>query len=300
MLSITIIFFLVIVFLFTRLFAFKKEVKKVRMQLQNYNNRMTNKKIDMALFDKNIENLGAEINRLIELYVNENKKRVHFEQEQQQVITNMSHDLRTPLTSILGYIQMAKAIDISVEERRELLSIAENRAKRLETLLNDFFDLSVIESSVSLISEPINIKKITIEILMSFYDRFNEKNMKPIIHMPEYDIMIISDESAITRVVENLFSNAFIHSDGNIVISLEERDSMARLVVKNDTHKLTEKDVNRMFDRFYMADQSRLGNSTGLGLSIVKGMMEKMNGKVTGQLNDGQLSIICEWELAKK
>src|SRR5690625_5634008 len=95
MLLVTIIFFLVIVFLFTRLFAFKNEVKKVRKQLQNYNNRMTNKKIDMALFDKNIEHLGLEINGLIDLYVTENKKRVHFEQEQQQVITNMSHDLRS-------------------------------------------------------------------------------------------------------------------------------------------------------------------------------------------------------------
>src|SRR5699024_9561086 len=139
MLLVTIIFFLVIVFLFTRLFAFKKEVKKVRMQLQNYNNRMTNKKIDMVLFDKNIENLGVEINRLIDLYVTENKKRINFEQEQQQVIKNMSHDLRTPLTSIIGYVQMAKSINISDEERKELLSIAENHAKRLETLLNDFF-----------------------------------------------------------------------------------------------------------------------------------------------------------------
>ncbi len=297
MLSVTIVIFLITVCLFTRLVAFKKEVKKVRMQLQHYNNRITNKKIDMALFDNNIEGLGLEINRLIDLYVTENKKRIHFEQEQQKLIANMSHDLRTPLTSILGYIQMAKAIDISSEEREKLLSIAENRANRLETLLNDFFDLSIIESTDYLKSEPINIKKVIIEILMSFYDRFNEKNLKPIIQMPEYDVNIISDESAVKRVIENLVSNAIIHSDGNIVILLEEKESKARLIVKNDTHSLTEKDVNRMFDRFYMADQSRLGNSTGLGLSIVKSFMEKMNGKISGQLDGGQLSIICEWRI---
>lgn|SRR5690625_3379027 len=301
MLYITIIIFSVTVFLFTRLFAFKKEVKKMRMQLKNYNNRMTNKKIGMALLDKNIENLALEINRLIDLYVTENRKRIHFEQEQQQAIANISHDLRTPLTSILGYIQMAEATDIPDEERKELLTIAKSRAKRLETLLNDFFDLSVIESADHhLTSDQINIRNVAIDVLINFYDRFNEKNMEPIIHMPEHDVIIISDESAVTRVIENLISNAITHSDGNIIISLEEKDSKARLTVKNDTHSLTEKDVKRMFDRFYMADQSRLGNSTGLGLSIVKSFMEKMNGKIIGQLNDGQLSIVCEWRIVKK
>src|SRR5699024_6883519 len=111
---------------------------------------------------------------------------------------------------------------------------------------------------------------------------------------------IISDESAVKRVIENLVSNAITHSDGNIIISLEEKDSKAILNVINDTHTLTEDDVGSMFDRFYMADQSRLGNSTGLGLSIVKSIMEKMNGKIISRLSDGQLSIVCEWPIIKK
>src|SRR5699024_7342968 len=261
----------------------------------------TNKKIDITLLDKDIENLGLEINKLMDLYVTENRKRVHFEQKQQQAIANMSHDLRTPLTSILGYIQMAKATDISDEEREELLAVAKSRAKRLETLLNDFFDLSVIESAdYHLTSDQINMRNVTIDVLINFYDRFKEKSMEPTIHMPEHDVIIISDESAVTRVIENLISNAISHSVGNIIISLEEKDSMARLTVRNDTRLLTEKDVNRMFDRFYMADQSRLGNSTGLGLSIVKSFMEKMNGKIFGQLDGRQLSIICEWRIMNK
>src|SRR5690625_247901 len=146
MLYITIILILMTVFLITRLFSLKKEVKKISKQLQSYNNQKTNKKIDMALLDKDIENLGVEINRIIDLYVTENRKRVQFEYEQQQAIANMSHDLRTPLTSILGYIQLAEAKDTSDDEKKELLMIAKNRAKRLEALLKDFFELSVIES----------------------------------------------------------------------------------------------------------------------------------------------------------
>lgn len=300
MLYAAIIIFVITVFFITRLFALKKEVKKISKQLQHYNSRKTNKKVDMALFDKDIENLGLEINKLIDLYVTENRKRVRFENEQKQAIANMSHDLRTPLTSILGYIQMAEGDDVTADERKELLAIANKRAKRLETLLKDFFELSIIESTDHhLKSERINLRILTIDVLMSFYDRFHERNMEPIIHMPEKDVFIIADESAVTRVMENLLSNAIIHSNGNIMISLEEIDSTARLIVKNDANSLTEQDASRIFDRFYMADRSRSGKSTGLGLSIVKSFMEKMNGKITGHLNDGQLSIICEWKAAE-
>lgn len=301
MLYLAIILIIIILFFYVRLFSLKKEVKKITRQLQNYNNRKSNKKIDMSLLDKNVENLGIEINKLIDLYVAENRKRIRFEDEQKQGIANMSHDLRTPLTSILGYIQMAEEDAVSEQERIELLSIAKNRANRLKALLEEFFELSVIESSDYLLkSERINLKKITIDILMNLYDRFHEKQLEPEIHMLDDDVFIMADESAITRVIENLISNAITHADGNIIIILEEKDTTARLIVKNDAYSLNEENADLMFDRFYKADQSRSSKSTGLGLSIVKSLMEKMNGSITGYLLDGQLSIICEWKKLKK
>ena len=286
-----------VIFFFTRLLYFKKEVKKIRKQLQNYNNQRTNKKIDMTLLEQDIESLGIEINYLIDLHVKEKRGKIRFESELKQTIANMSHDLRTPLTSILGYIQMAESSKVPEGERREYLSIAKSRAKRLEALLNDFFELSVIESAdYELKLERFNMKNITIDVLMSFFDRFNDQNIEPIINMPERDVFITADKSAVIRVIENLISNAITHSDGNIVVSLEETESVVRFIVQNEAHTLTEKDVEHFFDRFYMADTSRTGKSTGLGLSIVKSFMEKMNGEVTAQLKDGQLSIISEWK----
>nr|WP_212119810.1 HAMP domain-containing sensor histidine kinase [Niallia circulans] len=297
---VAIFIFIIAVLLLTRLFALKKEVKKISKQLEKYNDRKTNKKIEMALFDKNMEKLGLEINKLIDLYVAENRKRIRYENEQKQAIANMSHDLRTPLTSILGYIQMAEEEDVTADERKELLSIANKRAKRLETLLKDFFELSIIESTDHhLKSEQINLRNLTIDVLISFYDRFQERNMEPTIHIPEKDVFIIADESAVTRVIENLLSNAIVHSDGNIIISLEEQASTVKLSVRNDAYSLTDEDARLMFDRFYKADRSRSGKSTGLGLSIVKSFMEKMSGEVTGHLNEGQLIIICEWKAAE-
>ncbi|WP_066189965.1 sensor histidine kinase [Gracilibacillus timonensis] len=287
-------------FLLIRCMTLKKEVKKVSQQLQKYNHRKTNKKIDVSLLDKDIERLGWEINQLIDWHVSEHRKRIYFQKEQQQAVANMSHDLRTPLTSILGYIQMAENQDIAETERKELLAVAKKRAYRLEALLNDFFELSTIESKdYELQSERINLKNVVTDVLMSFYDRFHKQNREPIMDMPEAAISIVADKSAVTRVVENLLSNAIAHSEGNIEIVVEGAGTKARLVVNNKAHSLTEQDISRMFDRFYMADHSRTNASTGLGLSIVKSFMEKMGGTTRGKLVDGKLSIICEWQCAK-
>ena len=290
---------LIAIFLIARLLALKKEMKNMVAQLRKYNNRQTDKKIDLSLFDKNLEQLGTEVNKLMDLYVDENRKRTRFEKELKQMIANMSHDLRTPLTSITGYIQMAEKENIPPEERGELLAIAKSRAKRLESLLNEFFELSVIESNDYLLkSEGINLRNVTIEVLISFYDRFQEKGMEPVLSITDEDVFIRGDTSAAARVMENLFANAIKHSEGKIQISLQEQNGTVRLMVKNDASSLTDEAVRRMFDRFYMADQSRTGKSTGLGLSIVKSLMEKMGGKVTAKLKDEQLSIICEWKSA--
>lgn len=285
----------------TRLFSFKNEVRKIVKQLQLYNNRKTNKKIDITLIDQDIEHLGVEVNRLIDLYVMENRKRVLFEKEQRQAVANMSHDLRTPLTSIIGYIQIANNENLSEVEKEELLAIAFDRAKRLERLLNDFFELSVLESTdYELKLQRINLTKLLTEVLVSFYDRFQEKRLEPTIEGLENNVTIFADHSAVIRVIENLLSNTLKHADGNIMIRLEEQNGVASLMITNDALSLTEQDVQHMFDRFYMADQSRSGKSTGLGLSIVKSLMEKMNGSISSKLNDGQLSIICEWKTVKK
>jgi len=285
----------------TRLFSFKNEVRKIVRQLQLYNNRKTNKKIDITLIDQDIEHLGVEVNRLIDLYVMENRKRVLFEKEQRQAVANMSHDLRTPLTSIIGYIQIANNENLSEVEKEELLAIAFDRAKRLERLLNDFFELSVLESTdYELKLQRINLTKLLTEVLVSFYDRFQEKRLEPTIEGLENNVTIFADHSAVTRVIENLLSNTLKHADGNIMIRLEEQNGVASLMITNDALSLTEQDVQHMFDRFYMADQSRSGKSTGLGLSIVKSLMEKMNGSISSKLNDGQLSIICKWKTVKK
>jgi len=288
---------LLIVFL-TQLLFIKKQLKNITEQLKNYNMRKTDKKIDITLLNKDIESIASEINNLIDLHIQSNTEKKSAERQLKQAIANMSHDLRTPLTSILGYIQLMEDDGISDEERKQYLRIAKDRTKRLQTLLNDFFELSVIESvDYSLKLENLNIKSIVEETIINLYDKFNEKQIVPNIQMPKEKVSINADESATRRVIENLVSNAIKYSYRNIAIILEKSKTTVDLTISNDAENLTEKDVELFFDRFYMADQTRSGKGTGLGLSIAQSLMDKMNGELSAELKDGYLHMKCSWAL---
>lgn len=288
---------LLIVFL-TQLLFIKKQLKNITEQLKNYNMRKTDKKIDITFLNREIESIASEINNLIDLHIQSNTEKKSAERQLKQAIANMSHDLRTPLTSILGYIQLMEDDGISDEERKQYLRIAKDRTKRLQTLLNDFFELSVIESvDYSLKLENLNIKSIVEETIINLYDKFNEKQIVPDIQMPKEKVSINADESATKRVIENLVSNAIKYSYRNIAIILEKSKTTVDLTISNDAENLTEKDVELFFDRFYMADQTRSGKGTGLGLSIAQSLMDKMNGELSAELKDGYLHMKCSWAL---
>ena len=291
----------ILAFIFlSHLLFIKKELKNILNQLKNYNIRKTEKKIDITLLDKDIEKMTIEINNLIDLHALSNIEKKSAERELKQAIANISHDLRTPLTSILGYIKKKKKPEVTDEERKEYLAIAKDRAKRLQILLNDFFELSVIESvDHSLKLGKLGLNSIVEEIVINLYDKFNEQQIVPSIKIPQEQMNIIGDESAIKRVIENLVINAIRYSDGNVSITLERNNTKINLTISNDVKDITEKDVELFFNRFYTADQTRSGKGTGLGLSIAKALMDKMNGKLSAELKDSWLYVKCSWILTE-
>lgn len=291
----------ILAFIFlSHLLFIKKELKNILNQLKNYNIRKTEKKIDITLLDKDIEKMTIEINNLIYLHALSNIEKKSAERELKQAIANISHDLRTPLTSILGYIQLIEKPEVTDEERKEYLAIAKDRAKRLQILLNDFFELSVIESvDHSLKLGKLGLNSIVEEIVINLYDKFNEQQIVPSIKIPQEQMNIIGDESAIKRVIENLVINAIRYSDGNVSITLERNNTKINLTISNDVKDITEKDVELFFNRFYTADQTRSGKGTGLGLSIAKALMDKMNGKLSAELKDSWLYVKCSWILTE-
>ncbi|MCR1975375.1 HAMP domain-containing histidine kinase [Clostridium sporogenes] len=297
MIFIVIALVIFLILLLSYIFFIKREIRSIRIQLEEYNNLNSFKKIDVTLFDKEIENLAYSINKHIDINIQSQIKQKRLEEEIRRSIANVSHDLRTPLTSIIGYIQMIKKGNLSKEKQIEYIDIAERRAKDLQNLLSDFFELSIIESPDYYIElEEININNILCEVIASFYNSFIDKNISPKIDLPKENIMVIGNEAAIKRVLENLMINIVKHSKEDVYISLKKENDKAVVTTINKCDNITEGDIELIFNRFYKKDTARTNKngSTGLGLSISKSLMEKMNGEIYAEVHKDLLHIFCK------
>ncbi len=289
---------IILVILFARLFYIKKQIKSVTNQLIDINENNIEKKITIGLINPEIEALTKVINDTINMIKQCQASKVNFENDLKQTIANMSHDLRTPLTSIKGYIQFLKLDNVSDEDKKEYLNIAEQRTKSLESLLNDFYELSLVESvDFELNLKKINITNILQETLIGKYNDFINRDLKPDIQIPNENIYIIAEKKSLERIIENLLSNAIKYARDNVSICLEIYRNTVLLKITNTVTNLSSEDVEKIFDRFYMADKIRSGSGTGLGLSIAKGLIEKMNGNIIANMHDDMLSICCEFKI---
>ncbi len=205
----------------------------------------------------------------------------------------MSHDLRTPLTSIMGYIQLLNNPSLTQEEREGYLEIIEKRSHILRRLLNDFYELSLIDSiDYKMTLEKVNISRILEEVVLGKYTEFSDKGLEPVINIVD-DVTITCDYKALERIIENLLSNMIRYAHTRAEISLEKANNLVILTVRNDSAYKLDEDMDKLFDRFYKGDKSRGSHGTGLGLSIVKGLIERMNGQVSAKINHNLLSITC-------
>lgn len=281
-----------------RLRLVKREIRSLAKQLRRYNDGESAAKLAIGMPDRDLETLASEINRHTDFIVRANAERRRKEEELRQAVANISHDLRTPLTSIFGYIQLLGSRDLPAEERDEALGVIRKRTMRLQALLNDFYELAMIDSTdYALKPSKIRLDKLLPEILMSFHDQLTEKGLTPSLASDAQSIEVRADESALRRVVENLIVNAIRHARGKLDVKLEVHSGSAVLTFANEAPQLSGTDTEQLFNRFYMADASRSGVASGLGLSIARGLMGKMGGTLTAEMRGNALCFVCKWKL---
>ncbi|HDK7139338.1 histidine kinase [Clostridium botulinum] len=297
-----IILFMIFIIIFSivmciKLFSYKRQIRDITGQIKEFKERKTNRKINTQIADKDIEELVCEVNEYLELYKRNEEEKIVFENTLKQGIANMSHDLRTPLTSIIGYLKLLENDEI---DKKEALDILKNKTNKLNILINDFFELASIESEdYELDMIKVNLTNIVRDEILSLYEAFQDKGLKPKINILDKPIFIMSDKDSLERIIDNLLSNTLKYAEKDIEINLEESNDKVILKISNICTSIDEKDVLYMFDRFYMADKVRKGQGTGLGLSIVKSLMEKMDGIITSKFEQNRVSIICEWKYIK-
>lgn len=280
----------------------KQQIKSLIKQLQRSQAENNYQKVYYTSKDVHMEQLAWHINELID-----HKKAIQADQIRQEhalkeAIASMSHDLRTPLTAINGYLQLLGQTPLSEKQRAQLMAATE-RADHLEKLINNFFALSIVESAEeSFTLLPVNVNELIEEVAVSFYDQFQNKSIKPTFNLND-ELVVLADETAAYRVIENIILNAIQHltiadqrEQTELQIDLVNEGKWAVLTVKNTFIDTTVDEV-KVFNHFYTGDHSRK-NKGGLGLAIVKRLMEKMAGDVRVQVTDETFIIVCNFKLA--
>lgn len=246
----------------------------------------TNTLIDISSRDKYMRNLANAINIQLRKLRTERHRFQQGDTELKNAVTNISHDLRTPLTAICGYLDLLEQEETS-EAVERYIEVIRNRAEILTQLTEELFRYSVILSSeTNMVREPIAINGVLEESIAAFYTALNERNITPNIQIPENKVIRNLDRSALSRVFSNLLNNAMKYSDGDLDITLSEE---GKIIFTNTASGLNEVQIGKLFDRFYTVEAAR--KSTGLGLGIARTLIEQMNGTISASYKNNRLSI---------
>lgn len=249
----------------------------------------TNTLIDISSRDKKMRALARAINSELKLLRKQRRQYLQGDRELKDAVAGVSHDLRTPLTAIYGYLDLLGREDLSENTARYVAQIR-NRAETLRTLMEELFRYSVVASTPEVSSEPVNLCGVLEESLISFYGAFSQRGIEPTVSIPEEGIRRNLDPSALSRIFGNIISNALKYSDGDFSVTLSP-DGTA--VFENTAVALSSVDVGKLFDRFFTVDSAR--KSTGLGLSIAKLLTERMHGTIGAEYREGKLVITVKF-----
>lgn len=278
-----------------RLYALERDIRTCARQLRSGRTR-----VSMAAPNAAAEELLTAINALLALREREEGDYRRQEQAIRQQIANISHDLRTPLTSILGYLQLLEGEGLSPEERREYLSIVQGRAKALQSMIVSFYDLSRLEGGEYPLSrERVDLYHVLSELVAEFYNDFERSGFDMTVELREGLPAVTADPAGVLRVFTNLIRNALEHGRERMSILLYQEGGEVVSVFANDAPGLTPEDVAHVFDRFFTADKMRTGQSTGLGLAIVKALVERMGHTVSAELEGDLFRVVVRWHVVK-
>lgn len=280
------ILILMIIGSFIKVHILQKSVKEIAAAFADRLVTDTNTLIDTSSSDKNVRHLANTINRQLRKLRTERRRFQQGDLELKNAVTNISHDLRTPLTAICGYLEL-----LEQEEKPETVSryigIIKDRVDILAQLSEELFRYSaIISTKDNTIREQVIINTVLEESIAAFYMVLTERHIVPEIQITETKVVRMLDRSALSRVFSNLISNVIKYSDGDLKIVLSENGEMA---FSNMASGLDEIQVGRLFDRFYTVETAR--KSTGLGLAISKTLVEQMNGTISAAYENGRLRI---------
>ncbi|MCL1696159.1 MULTISPECIES: HAMP domain-containing sensor histidine kinase [unclassified Lysinibacillus] len=280
----------IIVGLLFYIFYLQRQLRLMNVQLSQRLHEQYTQPISVELLNKEVNQLVANINRIL---LESQKSRSYIKREEKyfkEMISNISHDFRTPLTAIKGYQQMLLKEPLT-EKQLTKLEISQKHVGRLEQLVETFFEYSYLHSNEDQPKKNrINISNIVFEEIAGAFAQFEQQGIA--VNLPKFEPLIInSDEEMLLRIVQNLVRNSIMHAQGDVTIKLWLEEEYAYICFQNPIDENIQLNPNQLFDRFYTTDNSRRKN-TGLGLSIVKLLAEKLGGSATAKIEGGMIEFL--------
>ncbi|MFJ8087892.1 ATP-binding protein [Lysinibacillus sp. NPDC095746] len=296
------LFSAIVVFTFSFLYITKRKMKQIEALAEGVKEiakgdltyRIEKKGIDeIALLTENVNHMAEAIMSNIEM-----ERRI--EKQKNELITNVSHDLRTPLTSIMGYLRLLRDERYDTKEQSdEYLKIAFTKSEQLKNLIDDLFEYTKLTNeSIILGKQEVCMNELLDQLTEELIPQAEENHRIFIKNFSEERIFATVDSEKIVRVFDNLLMNAIKYSTGNgeIFVSLERKESNVQICVANESDEFTSEELTSLFERFYKKDQSRtsVAEGSGLGLAIAKSIVELHGGKIGAKYTDGMLQFIIE------
>lgn len=278
-------------FLSLKLIYQRKLVQKVKKQIDFLIDRDTQTEIMVEKTDGTIQDLAASINHLLKKYRSMGQEIERSDTLFRDTITSLSHDLRTPLATANGYIQLLQEQDLTGEQK-EYVTIAGERISAVKLLLDQLFEFARIEADeLKLNCRNTDIHSVLRGVVASYYGDFEQKKCVPYIVIPNPPAIIWGDPNALTRIFSNVVYNALVHGEGNYQITAAIEEAQTVITIKNASSSIQQEDIPHLFDRFYTTDQSRTKKTTGLGLAIAQRLVTRMGGQIVASLQNGIFAI---------
>ena len=271
------------------LLILRRSIREVAEELEEKLRTDTNTLISISVGDSSVQLLASKISRQLQALRKERLILQTGNDELTAAVTNISHDLRTPLTALCGYLDLLEQEPQSEKSARYLAVIRE-RTDAMRALTEELFRYSVLTATADeLHAEPVCLNDVLEQSLAGFYGVLSAHGITPEVDMPEEKIVRSLDAAALRRIFDNILSNAVKYSDGDLTVVLTPDGTVT---FSNRASALSRVEAARLFDRFYTVETAR--NSTGLGLSIAKLLTEKMGGTIGAEYENGALQI-CIW-----
>lgn len=281
---------LIMILLVIKIYLLQKAAREIHAAFCDKLRNETNTLIDISSRDKYMRTLASELNTELDTLYTIRRRFQQGDIELKEAITNISHDLKTPLTATFGYLDLLKSEEKS-DLANQYLDKIENRTLALKQLAEELFQYTVVSSEEdSLPLEAIAVNGVLEESISAYYVVLKKHKIMPHILISEKKIIRNLNKNALSRVFENILNNAVKYSDGDLTITLSDS---GKITFSNHAADLSETQVAKLFDRFYTVNSAR--QSTGLGLSISKLLVEQMNGKISACYQDNVISISIEF-----